>query len=511
MTRSKSLLMPEPLKLYIGGDFVDASDGATYHSINPANGEPIIEAPWATVADADHAVRAAREAFDHGPWRDTSAADRHALLIKLADLLDARKDDFALMEVKDAGALIGKTPTDLFLCVKQLKYFAKMALNYDGALKPVESMQRPGRSKVFSQREPIGVCAQLIPWNFPLTMAVWKLGPALATGNTLVLKCAPETPWSALELGRLCDQAGFPPGVVNIITGDAEVGQALVNHPLVDKIAFTGSSEVGRLIMSQAAGTMKKVSLECGGKSANLVLPDADPEIAVDGSLYATFFHAGQICVSGTRLLLQEQKYADFVERMVARTEAMVIGDPMDPATTMGPVVSQKQLDRVLGYIDTGRREGATVAVGGGRASGAGLEKGFFVKPTIFTEVTNNMTIAREEIFGPVLSVLRYGDVEEAVRIANDSEYGLAAGVWSRDLDGARQVASRLRAGMVWINEWHVISEQVPFGGYKGSGLGKELGEEGLNAYTEQKTLYQDDCGERDKKFWYDVILPRNE
>jgi aldehyde dehydrogenase (NAD+) len=340
-------------------------------------------------------------------------------------------------------------------------------------------------------------------------MAVWKLGPALATGNTLVLKCAPETPVSALKLAELCHAAGFPKGVVNIITGDVEAGEAIVKSPLVDKIAFTGSTEIGRRIMREAADGMKRITLECGGKSANIVLDDADPDIAVDGSLYATFFHTGQVCESGTRLLLSEKQHKDFVERMVEKVKNMKIGDPMDPKTTIGPVVSQKQLDRVLNYIEIGKKEGAKVAIGGKRATVGTLAKGFFVEPTIFTDVTNDMTIAREEIFGPVLSVLKYSDQDEAIRLANASQYGLAAGIWSRNEARAQELALRLKAGWVWINEWHVLAVSAPFGGYKQSGIGREFGEEGLNAYTEVKTVYKDDAKLREKKFWYDVVVPK--
>ncbi|MBX3596683.1 MAG: aldehyde dehydrogenase family protein [Rhizobiaceae bacterium] len=502
--------MNEPvLKLFINGEFVDAENGETFESYNPANGTVVARCAWAGPRDADKAVNAAAAALESGEWPQMSAAERKGLILRLADLLKERLEDFAVMECRDAGALIGKARSDVALGVSQLKYFADMALKYDGEPRPVEGMQRPGRSFTYTVREPIGVCAQIIPWNFPITMAIWKLGPALATGNTLVLKCAPETPVSALNLAHLCKEAGFPKGVINIITGDAEVGEALINNPKVQKVAFTGSTEVGRKIMNAASRDMKRVTLECGGKSANIVLDDADPSIAIDGSLYATFFHSGQVCESGTRLLLGKSRHDEFVERMVERVRRMRIGDPMDPETTIGPVVSKQQMERVLGYIDIGRSEGARVAVGGRRADGNGLSNGFFVEPTIFTDVTNDMRIAREEIFGPVLSILKYDNVDEAVRIANDSDYGLAAGVWSADDEKARKVAMRLRAGWVWVNEWHVLAVSAPFGGYKQSGVGREFGEEGLNAYTEVKTIYQDDSKSRDKKFWYDVVVPR--
>lgn len=497
------------LKLFIGGEFVDAENGDSFESINPANGAVVARCAWAGPRDADKAVEAAAAALEAGPWPQMSAGERRELILKLADLLKARLEDFALMECLDAGALIGKARSDVALAVNQLKYFAEMALRYDGQPRPVEGMQRPGRSFTFTVREPVGVCAQIIPWNFPLTMAVWKIGPALATGNTLVLKCAPETPVSALNLAHLCQEAGFPKGVVNIITGDAEVGEALLNNPKVRKVAFTGSTEIGRKIMQGAARDLKRVTLECGGKSANIVLDDADPAVALDGSLYATFFHSGQVCESGTRLLLGRARHDDFVERMVERVQGMRIGDPMDPETTVGPVVSQRQMERVLGYIDIGRAAGARLAVGGRRADAGDLARGFYVEPTIFTDVTNDMRIAREEIFGPVLCVLKYDDIDEAVKIANDSDFGLAAGVWSTDDEKARKVALRLRAGWVWVNEWHVLAVSAPFGGYNQSGLGREFGEEGLDAYTEVKTIYQDDARTREKKFWYDVVVPQ--
>ena len=497
------------LKLYINGEFVDALSGETRRSINPATGEPIAEFAWGQAADAGRAVDAARKAFDEGPWPRMSAAERRACIDKVAAALKERAEEFALMECEDAGALLTKARTDVALCVSQLKYFGRIGEQFDGQPKPVADMQKSGRAFAYTVREPIGVCGQIIPWNFPLTMAVWKLGPALATGNTVVLKCAPETPVSALELARLCHEAGIPAGVVNVITGDADAGEAIVRSPLVDKVAFTGSTVTGRKVMAMASETLKKVTLECGGKSANIVMDDADDSIAVDGSLYATFFHSGQVCESGTRLLLSKGKHDAFVEAMMERTRGLKLGDPKDPETTVGPVVSQRQLERVLGYIDTGRREGATLRVGGKRATHGALERGFFVEPTIFTDVIPTHTIAQEEIFGPVLSVLRYSDIDEAVRIANGTIYGLAAGVWSADIEQAKAVARRLRAGWVWLNEWHVLSPSAPFGGYKQSGIGREFGEDGLNEYTELKSIYQDDVKTREGKFWYDVVLPR--
>ncbi len=497
------------LHLYIDGAFVDSESGQTYVSPNPATGEAVATAPWASVADTARAVEAARRAFDSGPWRhEWSATDRRRALESIADGLKARAEEFSLLESRDAGALINKARTDVALGVSQMKYFAQMAERYDGQPKPIEGQQRQGRSFLSTLREPIGVCAQIIPWNFPLPMALWKLGSALATGNTVVLKLAPETPATGLLLAELCHAAGIPKGVVNIITGDAEVGEALVTHPLVDKIAFTGSTEVGRRVMALAGDTLKRVTLECGGKSANVVLDDADPELATDGALYASLFHSGQVCESGTRLLLSRAKHDAFVERLVERARGLKVGDPMDPETNVGPVVSDKQLNRILQYVDIGIKEGARLRIGGKRLTDGALARGQFVAPTIFSDVDNQMRIAREEIFGPVLSVLRYEDDQDAVRLANDSPYGLAAGVWSSDAERASQVARRLRAGWVWVNEWHVLSPAAPFGGYKQSGVGRELGEDGLNAYTEVKTIYVDDVKKRSAKVWYDVVVP---
>ena len=497
-------------QLYIGGAFTDAEGGRTTQSINPYDGSVVAVIPRASVNDARKAIAAARQAFDAGPWPKMSGEERSKLIGKVAEIMKARSKDLAANEVRDSGGTIAKCGADAFLAQRQMAYFAEMAKKFNGEAKEIEGLQRAGRAFNYTIREPIGVCAQIIPWNFPLLMAVWKLGPALATGNTLVLKPASDTPVNALELARIFHEVGFPPGVVNVIAGPGgEIGDVLTTSPDVDKIAFTGSTEVGRQIMARAAGTLKKVTLECGGKSANIVLDDADWSIAVDGSLFASFYHQGQVCESGTRLLLPRTGHDQFVAEMVAKLASLKMGDPMDPATKIGPVISERQMQAVLDYIEIGKKEGAKLACGGKRATAGALAKGYFIEPTIFTDVTNEMRIAQEEIFGPVLCVMKYDGEDQAVKIANDSIFGLGGGVWSQDIEKAKAVARRIRTGTVWVNEWHMLSERAPFGGYKQSGIGREFGEDGLNAYTEVKTLYVDDAKTRDNKPWYDMLVPR--
>jgi aldehyde dehydrogenase (NAD+) len=497
-------------KLYIDGQFGDAESGETYKSINPYNGEAIATIPQGSARDADRAIRAARKAFDEGPWPRMSGEERSAIIGRAAAMLKDRMKDYARLESLDSGGTINKTGADAFLASRQLAFFAEQAKRFNGEAEEIPGLQREGRSFNYVIREPIGVCAQIIPWNFPYLMAIWKLGPALATGNTVVLKPASLTPVMALELARVCDEAGFPPGVVNIITGPGgEMGAAMTEHALVDKVAFTGSTEVGRDIMAKAAGTLKKVTLECGGKGANIILDDADWDVAVDGSIWASFYHQGQVCESGTRLMLSKKDHDGFVEQMVEKLNAMKMGDPLDKATQLGPVVSEGQMKSVLDYVGIGKQDGATLMCGGERATGGDLDKGYFVRPTLFANVTNDMRIAREEIFGPVLSVLKYGSEDEAVAMANDSIYGLSGGVWSKDVARARKVAARLRSGTIWINEWHMLSERAPFGGYKQSGVGREFGDEGLGEYCELKTLYIDDAKTRDNKPWYDMVVSR--
>jgi aldehyde dehydrogenase (NAD+) len=438
--------------------------------------------------------------------------ERSALIAKVAAIMKERQKEFAALESKDSGGTIAKCGADAFLAQRQMAYFAEMAKHYNGEAKEIPGMSRPGRSFNYTIREPIGVVASIIPWNFPYLMAVWKLGPALATGNTIVLKPASDTPVTALELAKVFDQVGFPKGVVNIISGPGgEIGEVLTSSPDVDKVAFTGSTEVGRTIMGKAAGTLKKVTLECGGKSPNIVLHDANWDIAIDGSIFASFYHQGQVCESGTRLLLPRKSHDEFVAQMVAKLEKLPMGDPLDPKTKVGPVISERQMRTVLDYIEVGRKGGAKLACGGARATEGPLAKGYFIKPTIFTDVTNDMRIAQEEIFGPVLCVMKYDDEEEAVKIANDSIYGLGGGVWSEDIERARRVAGKMRTGTVWINDWHLLSERMPFGGYKQSGIGREFGEEGLNEYTEVKSLHVDDAKTRANKPWYDMLVPREE
>src|SRR5213083_2007224 len=447
-------------QLYIDGAFSDAEGGKTADSINPAT-----EEPWARVAragrrDTQRAIAAARRAFDEGPWPRMSQADRKKVLNQIADGLEARSQEIAAVETQDSGGTIRKTSGDMMLGANQLKYFAEMAEKVP-LLEEIQVPQFPAQSKNYLQHEPIGVCGQIIPWNFPLMMAVWKIGPALCTGNTLVLKPASDTPCSALELAKIIDQTDLPKGVVNVVHGSgAECGEELCTSPLVDKVALTGSTEVGRRVQQLASGTIKKVTLELGGKSANIMLDDADLEMAIDGSLFGCFFHQGQACESGTRLFVSEKLHDEVVSRLVERA---------------------RQRETVLGYIKAGVDEGAKVAVGGKRPEH--LAKGYYVEPTIFVDVKNSMKIAQEEI------------------------YGLGGAVWSRDKTKALEVAKQMRTGTVWINDYHLLSVAAPFGGYKQSGIGREFGLEGILEYTEVKHVHVDQVDNRPAKFWYGALF----
>ncbi len=495
--------------LYIDGTFSPAASGQTFDSVNPFNQSVVATLARAGSADADRAVRAARSAFDNGPWTKMSKEERSALLKAVADKITEKKALFETLEVEDSGGTIKKVKEDVYLSARAMSLFSKMALT--DPLEQLDGVSRPGFSQNYLLREPVGVVAAVTPWNFPLKMAVWKLGPALAAGNTVVLKPSELAPCSAMELAQIFHDAGFPKGVVNIIPGfGEEAGAPLAAHPMVDKVTFTGSTAVGRKIMAAAAATLKKCTLECGGKSANIVLGDADLSIALDGALYAIFYHQGQCCEAGTRLFLPTAMHDDFVAKMVDKARRMKLGDPTDPATDIGPVISAKQRDTILRYIESGMKQGAMLATGGSAPKDPALAKGNFVEPTIFTGVRNDMTIAQEEIFGPVLSVIPYTDADDAVRQANASIYGLAAGVWSRDKEKAAAVARRLRAGTVWINEWHLMNEKAPFGGYKQSGVGREFGLEGLHEYSEAKHVHVDEAGLREKRPWYDTVIPKS-
>lgn len=496
-------------QLFINDQFVDGAEKRTFTSLNPFTGETLATCARAGVADARRAVEAARAAFDSGPWPRLKAEERSAYLKRLSDALNANAPRFVELEVADTGSTLRKAKEDVYLSARALGSYAKFALL--DLTEQLDAVSRPGVSTNMLVREPVGVVAAIIPWNFSLKMAVWKLGPALAAGNTIVLKPSEESPVTAMELARLVHDAGFPPGVVNVIPGFGEdAGAELCRNPLVDKIAFTGSTDVGRQVMQNAAGTLKKITLECGGKSANIVLDDADMDLAVDGALYAAFYHQGQCCEAGTRLFLPERIADEFVARLVSGARAMKTGDPMSVTTDIGPLISRRQQESVLAYIARGKSEGGVLVAGGGVPADPACARGFFVEPTIFDRVENSSTIAREEIFGPVLAVLRYRETADAVRMANDSVYGLGGGVWSRDPGRAMDVARSLRAGTVWINEWHLLNERAPFGGYKQSGIGREFGLDGLKEYTEAKHIHVDQAGSRDRKPWYDTVVPRH-
>ena len=470
-------------RLLINGEWQDAADGKTFETINPATEAVIANVAEADKADADRAVAAARRAFDEGAWRKMSATQRGNLLYKLADLIEANKDELAALETLDNGKpLSDSKAADLPLTIACYRYYAGWADKIQGKTIPIN-----GPYFCYTRHEPIGVAARIILWNFPLLMQAWKLAPALACGCTVVLKVAEQTPLSALRVGELINEAGFPPGVVNILSGfGPTAGQALARHMDVDKVAFTGSTEIGHQIMKYSAeSNLKRVTLELGGKSPNIVFADTDIDAAVEGAHFALFFNQGQCCCAGSRLFVEEKIHDEFVEKLVAKSKSRRVGDPFASDTEQGPQVDKTQYDKVMGYIAVGQEQGAEMVCGGGRVG----SKGYFIEPTVFDNVKDDMTIAQEEIFGPVLSVISFTDMDDVIKRANNTVYGLAAAVWTRDIEKAHAVANAVRAGTVWINCYDVFDAAAPFGGYKMSGIGRELGEYGLANYTEVKTV----------------------
>jgi acyl-CoA reductase-like NAD-dependent aldehyde dehydrogenase len=474
-------------RLLINGEWRDASGGKTMPVVNPATEDVIAEVASATREDVDAAVSAARAALD-GPWSKMSARERGRLVWRLGERLMERVDEVAKLETLHNGKPINESRhIEIPASAECLQYFAGWADKIHGETIPVK-----GNHLTYTLREPVGVVAAIVPWNFPLLLASWKVAPALACGNTLVLKPASQTPLTALALGEIALEVGLPPGVLNVITGPgSSVGQAIVEHPGIDKIAFTGDTATGKGIMRASADTLKTITLELGGKSPNVVLPDADLEAAVRGATVGIFYGKGEVCAAGSRLLVDRSIKDAFMDKLVARTKKMAPGDPLDPKTRLGAIASKGQMERVLGYIETGKKEGAALVAGGSRAD-IGTGKGYFLQPTVFDNVTPEMTIFREEIFGPVLATVEFSDLDEAIAKANDSPYGLAAAVWTRDVKKAHYVARKLKAGTVWVNTYNVYDTAAPFGGYKQSGFGREMSLHALEHYTQVKSVWVD-------------------
>jgi acyl-CoA reductase-like NAD-dependent aldehyde dehydrogenase len=476
-------LKRSPTQLLIGGKWVAARSGKTFETINPANEEVLALVAEGDKADVDEAVKAARQAFEEGKWPKMGPHQRTRYLLKIADLIEAHGDELAELETLDNGKPVAQARAiDIAGAAGIFRYFAGWPTKIYGETNPSD----PSFFN-YTLREPIGVCGLIVPWNFPLMMAVTKIAPALACGNTVILKPAEQTPLTAIRLGELIQEAGIPDGVVNIITGFGPgAGSSIVEHPDVDKVAFTGSTEVGKLILQASAGNLKRVSLELGGKSPNIIFPDTDLQLAARNAMNGVFFNSGQVCAAGTRIFVQKDIYKDFVSELTQMSARMTTGNPLDPKTKLGPVVSKEQYDRVNGYLEAGQREGATLATGGGVTEG----KGYFIQPTIFTDVKNDMKIAREEIFGPVAATIAFNDENDAVFQGNDTTYGLAAAVWTKDISRAHKVARALKSGTVWVNCYGVTDTAMPFGGYKQSGFGREGSRHVIDLFTQIKSVY---------------------
>jgi (Z)-2-((N-methylformamido)methylene)-5-hydroxybutyrolactone dehydrogenase len=473
-------------RMLIGGEWVDAHSGATFETVNPYTGKVWATAPDAGAEDVDRAVRAAREAFDSGPWGKMTGTQRAGLMRRLAELIAEHGEAIALVESTDNGKLLREMSGQLGALPEYYHYFAGAADKIQGDTIPSD---KPNFF-VYTRREPVGVVGMVVPWNSPVLLLSWKLATALAAGCTVVAKPAEQTPASTLEFARLFEEAGFPPGVFNVVTGDGATGRALVRHPGVDKVAFTGSTETGISVMKDAADHLARVSLELGGKSPNIVFEDADLEAAANGVVAGIFAATGQTCMAGSRLFVQEGVHDELVERLSERAATIRLGDPLDPGTEMGPVAFPQQLEKILNLIRSGREEGAELVFGGNRPDDGELGDGYFVEPTIFTGVRADMEIAREEIFGPVLSVMPFADEQEVIARANDTRFGLAAGVWTTDVRRAHRVANALRAGTVWINAYRTVSFNTPFGGMKMSGFGRENGLDSIDGYTTVKAVW---------------------
>ncbi len=474
-------------KLLIDGEWVDSASGRTFETLNPATEEKLADVAWGEAEDIDRAVRAARRAFaDDSPWRKMSASARGRLIYKISELIEDHADELAALEALDNGKPMAVAKAaDVALAADLFRYMAGWPTKIEGNTIPVSAVVTGGEFLGMTLKEPVGVVGQIIPWNFPLLMAAWKLGPVLAAGCTVVLKPAEQTPLSALRLGELMMEAGVPDGVVNIVTGFGEAGAALAAHDGVDKVAFTGSTEVGKLIVEAASGNLKKVSLELGGKSPNVVFKDADMDLAIPGAANGIFFNHGQCCNAGSRLFVEADVYDEVVEGVAEQARNIKVGSGLDPETNMGPLVSDEQFEKVLGYLDQGREAGAEAYIGGSRVG----NRGYFVEPTILTNTSPDMSVIQEEIFGPVVAAIPFDDHAQVLPFANDTNYGLAAGVFTRDISKAYRTAKRLRAGTVWVNCYHVFDAAMPFGGYKESGWGREMGHNVLDNYLETKSV----------------------